>query len=131
MEQWRKDARSEAITVDLEALVPQDHLLRREVNAERGKLEKKPFEHDEDDDDPQNHTGEGITEKTASTTDPDSGIFVNGEHEKQSEQKIFMRSTKRRLNESLGMQKRNTQCVIRTIEAWPQLQDGSGLNILL
>ena len=27
MENWRKDARSEAIIVDLEALVPQDHLL--------------------------------------------------------------------------------------------------------
>lgn len=29
MEQWRKDARNEAIIVDLEALVPQDHLLRK------------------------------------------------------------------------------------------------------
>ncbi len=29
MEQWRKDARSEAIIVDLEALVPKDHLLRK------------------------------------------------------------------------------------------------------
>ena len=29
MENWRKDARSEAIIVDLEALVPQDHLLRK------------------------------------------------------------------------------------------------------
>ena len=29
MEQWRKDARSEAIIVDLKALVPQDHLLRK------------------------------------------------------------------------------------------------------
>ena len=29
MEQWRKDARSEIIIVDLEALVPQDHLLRK------------------------------------------------------------------------------------------------------
>ena len=29
MEQWRKDARSEAIIVDLEALVPQNHLLRK------------------------------------------------------------------------------------------------------
>ena len=29
MEQWRKDARSEAIIVDLEALVPQVHLLRK------------------------------------------------------------------------------------------------------
>ena len=29
MEHWRKDSRSEAIIVDLEALVPQDHLLRK------------------------------------------------------------------------------------------------------
>ena len=29
MEQWRKDARRETIIVDLEALVPQDHLLRK------------------------------------------------------------------------------------------------------
>ncbi len=29
MEQWRRDARNEAIIVDLEALVPQEHLLRK------------------------------------------------------------------------------------------------------
>ena len=29
MEQWRKDSRSEAIIVDLEALVPLNHLLRK------------------------------------------------------------------------------------------------------
>lgn len=29
MEQWRKDARSEAIIVDLEGLVPADHLLHK------------------------------------------------------------------------------------------------------
>ena len=29
MEKWRKDARSEAVIVDLEALVPPDHLLRK------------------------------------------------------------------------------------------------------
>ncbi len=29
MEQWRKDARSEASIVDPEALVPKDHLLRK------------------------------------------------------------------------------------------------------
>ena len=29
MEQWRKDARHEPIIVDLEALVPKDHLLRK------------------------------------------------------------------------------------------------------
>ena len=29
MEEWRKDARSEVLIVDLEALVPQDHLLRK------------------------------------------------------------------------------------------------------
>lgn len=29
MEQWRKDARHEPIIIDLEALVPKDHLLRK------------------------------------------------------------------------------------------------------
>ena len=29
MEQWKKDSRSEVLIVDLEALVPQDHLLRK------------------------------------------------------------------------------------------------------
>lgn len=60
--------------------------LRREVNAEREKLGKKPIEDDEDDEDdndPQNPTGGGTTEKTVSTTDPDSGMFVKGEHERQ------------------------------------------------
>ena len=57
--------------------------LRREVNAEREKLGKKPIEDDEDDNDPQNPTGGGTTEKTVSTTDPDSGMFVKGEHERQ------------------------------------------------
>ena len=57
--------------------------LRREVNAERDKLGKKPIEDDEDDNDPQNPTGGGTTEKTVSTTDPDSGMFVKGEHERQ------------------------------------------------
>ena len=57
--------------------------LRREVNAEREALGKKPIEDDEDDNDPQNPTGGGTTEKTVSTTDPDSGMFVKGEHERQ------------------------------------------------
>ena len=57
--------------------------LRREVNAEREKLGKKPIEDDEDKNDPQNPTGGGTTEKTVSTTDPDSGMFVKGEHERQ------------------------------------------------
>ena len=56
--------------------------LRREVNAEREKLGKKPIEDKEDDDDTQNPSG-GTTEKTVSTTDPDSGMFVKGEHERQ------------------------------------------------
>ena len=29
MEQWRKDSRNEAVVTDLEALVPEDHLLRK------------------------------------------------------------------------------------------------------
>lgn len=57
--------------------------LRREVNAEREKLGKKPIEDDQDDDDPKPPTNGGTTEKTVSTTDPDSGMFVKGEHERQ------------------------------------------------
>ena len=29
MERWKKDARKEVVITDLEALVPQDHLLRK------------------------------------------------------------------------------------------------------
>lgn len=49
--------------------------LRQEVAAEREKLGKK-----NDDDEP---TGGGTVSKTVSTTDPDSGMFVKGEHERQ------------------------------------------------
>lgn len=55
--------------------------LREEVNAEREKLGKKPIEDDEDDNDPS--SGGGTKEKTVSTTDPDCGMFVKGEHERQ------------------------------------------------
>lgn len=56
--------------------------LRKEVNAERERLGKKPIaEDDEDNNKPQ---GDGETvEKTVSATDPDCGMFVKGEHEKQ------------------------------------------------
>ena len=55
--------------------------LRREVNAEREKLGKKPIEEEADDNDP---PAGGVTkEKTVSTTDPDCGMFVKGEHERQ------------------------------------------------
>ncbi len=54
--------------------------LREEVNAEREALGKKPIEDDDDDDDTQ---GGGTVEKTVSTTDPDAGMFVKGEHERQ------------------------------------------------
>ncbi|MCD7881156.1 MAG: transposase [Clostridiales bacterium] len=54
--------------------------LREEVNAERAKLGKKPIE--EDDDEGGDAPG-GTTEKTVSTTDPDCGMFVKGEHERQ------------------------------------------------
>ena len=59
--------------------------LRREVNAEREKLGKKPIEDDHDDDDtaPPAGGGGGTAEKTVSTNDPDSGMFVKGEHERQ------------------------------------------------
>ncbi len=59
--------------------------LRKEVNAEREKLGKKPIEEENDDDDQDNPQGGGgqTVEKTVSTTDPDSGMFVKGEHERQ------------------------------------------------
>lgn len=57
--------------------------LRREVNEERERLGKKPIEDDDDEDDPQASNDSGTTEKTVSTTDPDSGMFVKGEHERQ------------------------------------------------
>ncbi len=57
--------------------------LRREVNAEREKLGKKPIEDDEEDNHSQNPTGGETTERTVSTTDPDCGMFVKGEHERQ------------------------------------------------
>ena len=57
--------------------------LRREVNAEREKLGKKPIEDDHDDDDSAPPSEGETIEKTVSTTDPDSGMFVKGEHERQ------------------------------------------------
>ena len=58
--------------------------LRQEVNAEREKLGKKPAE-DDDPKDPEQKGGPGgqIEEKTVSTTDPDCGMFIKGEHERQ------------------------------------------------
>ena len=53
--------------------------LRAEVNAEREELGKGPIEDEDDDNDPHG----GTVTKTVSTTDPDSGMFVKGEHEKQ------------------------------------------------
>ena len=54
--------------------------LREEVNAEREKLGKKPIEDDDDDD---SRPGGGTVERTVSTTDPESGMFVKGDHERQ------------------------------------------------
>ena len=51
--------------------------LRREVNAEREKLGRKPIEDDDDENHPQGGGGSQETvEKTVSTTDPDCGMFV-------------------------------------------------------
>lgn len=61
--------------------------LRREVNAEREKLGKKPIEEEEedasDDNDPKPPKDGGTIEKTVSTTDPDCGMFVKGQHKRQ------------------------------------------------
>ena len=60
--------------------------LRQEDNAEREKLGKKPIEEDDEDTDgdtPKGGNGGGTREVTVSTTDPDCGMFVKGEHERQ------------------------------------------------
>ena len=54
--------------------------LRQEVNQEREKLGKPPIEDENDDDQPK---GGSTKEKSVSTTDPDCGMFVKGEHERQ------------------------------------------------
>lgn len=56
--------------------------LRREVNAERERLGKKRIEDDDDDDGGSPGSG-GTVEKKVSTTDPESGMYVKGEHERQ------------------------------------------------
>ena len=59
--------------------------LREEVDSEREKLGKKPVEKkknkDDDDEDPPQDGG--TVERTVSTTDPECGMFVKGEHERQ------------------------------------------------
>ena len=50
--------------------------LRTELNAERESMDKEPFEDDTDGD------GGKETEVTTSATDPESGMFVKGEHER-------------------------------------------------
>lgn len=54
--------------------------LRTEVNAEREALGKTEIKDDDSDDD---GSSGGMVEKTVSTTDPDCGMFVKGEHERQ------------------------------------------------
>ena len=115
--------------------------LRQEVNAEREKLGKKPIEESEDDNENNGGSGSGgTTEKTVSTTDPDCGMFVKGEHERQfayeahtaCDKRGFVlgvqvtagnihdsvtRCASKPLRECLLTQKKSTQCVIRTTEA--------------
>ena len=56
--------------------------LRKEVNAEREKLGKDEIKEDKDDPDAPK-SGSSGKEKTVSTTDPDCGMFIKGEHERQ------------------------------------------------
>lgn len=57
--------------------------LREEVNAEREKLGKQPIEKKDEDDDDKGSGGGSTKEISVSTTDPESGMFVKGEHERQ------------------------------------------------
>ena len=53
-----------------------DEQLRAEVNEQREELGKNPIDDDDDHEPP-------MVTKTVSTTDPESGMFVKGEHERQ------------------------------------------------
>ena len=58
--------------------------LSKEVATEREALGKKTNKKDDDDDEtPGGGPAGEMAERTVSTTDPDSGLFVKGEHEKQ------------------------------------------------
>ena len=57
--------------------------LWEEINKEREALGKPPIEQEDDEDDDDHKSGGGTVEKTVSTTDPDCGMFVKGEHERQ------------------------------------------------
>lgn len=167
MEQWRKDARHEPIIVDLEALVPKDHLLRKiEKVMDYGWLYERldPYychDNGRPGTDPVvlikmvliqhlfgipslRQTYREIQVNVAYRWFLGYGLLDNIPHfatvsyafckwrasARRSWAKEFMHSAKRPLSVSLRMQKRNTQCVIHTTEAWPQSHDGSGLNML-
>ena len=58
--------------------------MSKEVAAEREVLGKKPDKKDNDaDENPEGSSAADTTEKTVSTRDPDRGLCVKGEHEKQ------------------------------------------------
>ena len=58
--------------------------LREEVNAEREALGKKPVDDNlNDNDDDSDDSTPPTVNKTVSSTDPDSGMFIKGEHERQ------------------------------------------------
>jgi transposase len=59
-----------------------DDQLRKEINAEREKLGKKPINDNDKNEDDDSGDGDTVL-KTVSTTDPESGLFVKGEHERQ------------------------------------------------
>lgn len=59
---------------------------------------------------------QNTVDKTVSTTDPDCGMFVKGEHERQFAYEAHT-----------GCDKRG---FVLGVEAWPQSHDGSGLNML-
>ena len=59
--------------------------LECEIDADRERHGKKPFQHDDDKGDDERGTAEAINQETktvtVSTTDPESGLFRKGEHE--------------------------------------------------
>ena len=79
MKKNKKKYQKEQVTKTAKVYTEQ---LLNEVNDERAKLGKKAVK-TEDDDGNDPPAGGGTVERTVSTTDPECGMFVKGEHEKQ------------------------------------------------
>ena len=131
MEVWRRDARREPIIVDLDTLVPKDHLLRKieKVMDYEWLYERLAPYYCHDNGRPGTESVVLIKRVFTTHIRQESLDIVEGMR-KTDLGKKFYAQRKKPLNGSLRMRRRNTPCVIHIAEAWPPSPDGSDLNLL-